>query len=250
MNAIDLVKSALYEVSFVQEAEDGVLVTIPCMYPSGGLVSVMVRGGPTAFFVSDEGKALRELLSACPEEEVSDSKLKNGFAVSGLNVFKGRITSPEVSLMQLPAAISLVANASRDTANWLFDHCKIHRRKDFKRIVREFLEKTFAEQPLKAAAIAGGSNKSHKFDNVVLLSNGKRLVVDAVVHDANSINAAVATNIDVRERHDPNIIQRIVYDDEEEWSGPDLALLGLGGTLVAFSRSQDVFSRFTGSRAQ
>ena len=43
---------------------DGVLVTTHCMYPSNGLVQVVVRGGTETVVASDEGGAFGEAASA------------------------------------------------------------------------------------------------------------------------------------------------------------------------------------------
>jgi hypothetical protein len=250
MNTAALVSKVLYDVFSVKDVSDGVFVTVPCLYPSNGMVSVMVRGGPNRFFVSDEGGALREILSAGADVQHPDKTLRRVLHLSGLLVGAGKISSPEVGLAELPAAIALVANASKDAADWLFDHCKIERRRDFKRIVRDFLAQTFVEQEMKTATVAGNSNKIHKFDNVISLPSGKSLIVDAVVHDMNSINSSVVANLDVQARSDPRLIQRIVYDDEDEWPAPDIALLSVGATVVPFSKSGAVFERLRAGAVQ
>jgi hypothetical protein len=74
---------------------------------------------------------------------------------------------------------------------------KIKRTRDFKAVLAEFLKLTFDDRVSHNAIIVGHSNKPHKFANVVLLPNGRRLIVDPAAHDASSINARVVSNLDV-----------------------------------------------------
>jgi hypothetical protein len=50
--------------------------------------------------------------------------------------------------------------------------------------------------------------------------------------------------LDVKQREDHNIIQRIVYDDYEPWTSDNLALLGMSEVpLVAFSKTNNAIQR-------
>lgn len=75
------------------------------------------------------------------------------------------------------------------------------------------------------------------------MGHDRKLIVDPVSNDASSINARVVANLDVKANEDPNIIQRIVYDDEDDWSPADLNLLQVGAIAVPFSRSGEVIER-------
>jgi hypothetical protein len=81
------------------------------------------------------------------------------------------------------------------------------------------------------------SNKAHKFQNVVTLSGGRRLIVDPRSNDASSINARVVANLDVKATNNPTLEQRLIYDDEEAWTAADLNLLQGGAPSIPFSRS-------------
>jgi hypothetical protein len=72
------------------------------------------------------------------------------------------------------------------------------------------------------------------------------LIIDAVAHDASSINARVVANLDIKSVGDPLIDQRIVYDDQEEWTPADLNLLQVGAPAIPFSRSEEVIYRLAG----
>ena len=166
-------------------------------------------------------------------------------AASGIS--DGVIFTPRIQIEAVSAAIIHVANASQDIARWLYEHMKIKRTRDFKAVLAEFLKLTFDDRVSHNAIIVGHSNKPHKFANVVLLPNGRRLIVDPAAHEASSINARVVSNLDVRAIRDPLLEQRIVYDDKEDWTPADLNLLQVGAAVVLFSRSSEVIRRFAAS---
>jgi hypothetical protein len=43
----------------------------------------------------------------------------------------------------------------------------------------------------------------------------------------------------------PNVVQRIVYDDEETWIAEDPSLPSVGTPVVQFSRAREVLKRVT-----
>ncbi|MBA2770662.1 MAG: hypothetical protein H0U34_01400, partial [Sphingomonas sp.] len=81
--------------------------------------------------------------------------------------------------------------------------------------------------------VRGHSEKEHKFDTALVLPDGRKVLVDTVRHQANSINSAVVANLDVKQLDDPSIIQRIVFDPLEEWRPEEISLLRVGATPVA-----------------
>jgi hypothetical protein len=222
---------------------DGVCVTTHCMYPSNGLVRVMVRGGAEKIVVSDEGGALGEALSAGIPIKDYNRTLSYLIKDQGLSIKDGIIFTSRIPISAAPVAILHVANASQEVARWLYDHMKIKRTRDFRVVLADFLKKTFDDRLMHNAIIVGHSNKPHRFSNVVNFANGKRLIVDPVAHEASSINARVVANLDVKANNDPLIEQRIVYDDEEDWTAADLNLLQVGASAIPFSRSEEVIER-------
>lgn len=225
---------------------DSVRVVTHCLYPGNSFVNVVVRGGTDTFYVSDDGNAVRELSAAGAELQKPDMLVRHLIAESGLLMRDGVIASPRVSASDLGVAIALVANTSRDVAKWLFSHAKIKRERDFKSVVQQFLRSKFDDH-VKHDIVVGASNKVHKFENLIALPDGKRLIVDPVMHDANSINARLVANLDVRSAGYADLEQRIVYDDDSEWKPDELNLLQIGATVVPFSKAPQVFSRLAGN---
>ena len=78
---------------------------------------------------------------------------------------------------------------------------------------------------------------------MVDLGRDRKLIIDPVANEASSINARVVANLDIKAIGNPNIIQRIVYDDQEEWSPVDLNLLQVGAIVVPFSHAGAVIEK-------
>lgn len=244
MRQVELVREALLKAFPVNEWGEAVRVVTHCIYPANGLVQVVVRGGIDTFVVSDEGNAFRELAAAGVEIQKPDKLVKHLVIEKGLVIHDGIISSPQVRADSLGIAIAFVANTSKEVAEWLFAHARIKKQRDFKMVVHEFLKARFNDY-LKQEVFVGASNKPHKFENLIALAGGKRLIVDPVVHDANSINARVVANFDVRSAGYNNLEQRIVYDDDEDWKPDELNLLQVGANVIPFSRAPEVLARLS-----
>jgi hypothetical protein len=243
----DSIRWGLNEIATIKQVRDGYRVTTHCMYPSNGLVQVMVRGGSRTIVASDEGAGVDEALSAgVPAKDYSRS-LAHLVRDQGLFIKNGVVFTPQMPLEAAPLSVLLVANASQEIARWLYEHTRVKRTRDFKVLLAEFLSRRFDDRVTHDAVIFGKSNKGHKFANVVALATGRRLIVDPVSNEASSINARVVANLDVKAAGDPTLEQRIIYDDEERWAPADLNLLQVGANVIPFSRSLEVIERLAAS---
>lgn len=235
----DAIKSGMEKVRRCFDFENGVLVNTDCMYPSNGVVQVTVMGAGSSYFVTDRGGAVRVAESAGANISNPARLGSKVLKKQGLHFSNGAIISPQVTLENIPAAILLVANASKELADSIFESYRIARDRNFKEIVKKLLTKEFADSEVKEGTIVGSSNKPHSFDNVIIFLDGSRLLVDPVLRDANSINSRLVANMDVHSAAHPKLIQRIVYDDEDDWQSADLGLLGIGGVpVIPFSKSE------------
>lgn len=236
------VERSLIEAFPTEEIDGALRITTPCLYPSGGLVRVTVRGGTRELIASDEGEALGEALSAgivLPDAE----KLVRHFVKSHrLHMRAGVLFTDLFAPDETAVAVAQVANAAKDLAGWLYDHGGVRRSHDFKKLLSAFLVDRFREQ-VTETRLLGASQKTHKFPTVISFANGRKFIVDPVINDPASINARVVANLDIKAKNDPMIEQRIVYDDAQTWTSADIALLQVGATVVPFSRSKEVIER-------
>lgn len=243
MDATSL-RHALCSQLVVKEIEDGLRVSTQCLYPSNSTVTLTVRGRGDQYLISDEGGALEELGSSGARPAMSDRQIRQLIKNQGLRVKDGAIFSPIVPPSSVPAAILLIANASRAVAEWGYAHTRFTIMRNFKRDLEIVLERHFNEALKHNTAIVGESTKAHRFDNVIYLENDRKLLVDPVVNDPSSINARVVANMDVRLLNDPTIKQLIVYDDSLAWSSADLRLLRVGTPNVSpFSLAEPQIQR-------
>lgn len=226
----------------IEDLESGVRITTHCMYPSNGLVRVVVSAGLKSIVVSDGGEALGEALAAGIEINDPDKLLQNFVRQRGLEIKNGVISSSVTPIEAAPVAILHVANVAKEAAHWLYEHGGLRRKADFRELLAYFLASEFKQQ-VAETKLLGASHKAHTFSNVISFANGRKFIVDAVSNDASSINARLVANLDVKATNDPLIDQRIVYDDAQRWSAADLNLLQVGATIIPFSHARQVIPR-------
>ncbi|HUZ32793.1 MAG TPA: hypothetical protein VMV19_11935 [Xanthobacteraceae bacterium] len=234
----ETISEMLGRVVVATQVEDGVRISTHVLYPSNGTVNVVVRGGTDSFVISDEGGAISEMISTGIRTFVADRALRVHVKNHGLLVQDGVIFSPKVPLDAIPAAILLVANASRDVASWAIGHLRAFPPRNFRNDLAMLLSRHFHDNLKHDTPIIGASNKPHKFTYVVYLHGDRKLLIDPVVPDASSINARVVANLDVRMANDPLISQIIIYDDAFKWRASDLKLLEIGAPTVPFSYAE------------
>jgi hypothetical protein len=227
----------------VTRMDDGLRVTSHCLYPSNNAVVVSLRGGNDEFVLSDDGGAVLELSDTGFVDQLTDRQMASFVVPQGLKVKNGVIYTPTVPLQAVPAAVILLANVSKEVADWGSQHLKFRFKRNFKADLAALLDHYFHDNLKHDAAIIGASNKPHKFGHVVFLSGDRKLLVDPVISDGSSINARVVANMDVRLAKDPTIRQLIVYDDSLDWQSADLRLLELGAPTVGFSHAEQTIRR-------
>lgn len=236
---IETIRIGLSQVRRCFDVDNGVLVNTDCMYPGNGIVQVSVMGAGSSFFVTDRGGAIRVAEMAGAEITHHGRAYVKHVKMQGLEIAHGTIRSPNIGIDEVPAAILLVANASKEFADALFDGYRLAKSRSFKELVRAMLKAEFADRDVKEDIVIGSSQKAHTFENVVTFLNGSKLIVDPVLNDANSINSRLVANLDIKHTNNPHLIQRIVYDDDRAWQASDLNLLGVSGVpIVPFSKSE------------
>lgn len=238
MNLVDEIVSRMNEAYRCFPIENGVRMNTHCLYPGNGNVQIVVFGAGSSYFVTDDGGAIREAEAAGAEIKHPDMKFSKALAKQGLGMKNGAIISPAVGLDNIAAAITIVANASKEVSEALFDSWKLARARNIKDMVKNMLHQELQRETTEEK-IPGKSNKPHSFENVIDFMNGSKLLVDAVIRDPSSINARFVANLDVRSKQYPQITQRIIYDDNDDWQAADLSLLSdTGVPVIGFSKSE------------
>lgn len=243
MSDIEIIKSGLLAMLDVKGFDGEIHVQTQCLYPSNNGVFVVLRGGGNSFVVSDDGGALNEIRGSGIGLRPSDRQVRAVVAQQGLKVRDGVIYAPPVSLEAAPAAILIVANASKEMADWGLDHLRFSVPRNFRADLTALLERRFHDNMKADQPVVGASNKPHKFGHVIYLPRNEKILVDPVVNDASSINARVVANLDVKMVGDRHTKQVIVYDDRLNWTASDLNLLKVGAPIVPFSRADEEIER-------
>lgn len=244
MTLIETVGNAMMGWPRATSHASGVFVPTHCLYPSNAVVRVCVSGRLNEFRVHDDGGALDEFESSGGVANDAIATIRNKAREQGLGVTRAGLihTSEAVGLDQVAGAIVLVANASKEAAHLLLEKYRAHPRRNFRQELAGILELKFGRLSSRGPVV-GMSNKPHKFDYDIRLSGDRRLLIDAVVPEASSINAVLVSNIDVKQAERSDLIQRIVYDDHDDWKSSDLTLLSLGATVVPYTRIQPALER-------
>lgn len=243
MTGLDVLRDSILAMSSIEPIDDGFTVATHCLYPSNAVVRVSVHGREREFIVTDEGGATDEAASMNLRLQGSIPLIAPIVRRQGLKFQKGVIFSPPLPAEAVGPAVLLVANASKEAAYRLLDHLRVAVTRNFRQALTELLQRTFHQELRHDLPIIGASNKPHKFDHVVELAGGRRLLIDPVSRESTSINARVVANLDVRNAGNSDIIQRIIFDDHEKWPAADLNLLQIGAPVVPFSQTSDVLVR-------
>jgi hypothetical protein len=244
MTVRETVASVMAKWPRASQDESRVVVPTHCLYPSNGVVSVVVEGGADTFRVHDGGAALDELDSAGGIVPYPIAIMRAATRRLGVEVSDpGVIFAPFTTQKNLAGTIVIVANASKYAAHKLIDSMRPQPRRNFRFELEKLLESEFGHVTLRRSSAVAGAHKPHKFDYVIHFGEQRQLLLDGVSPGASSINAAVVAHLDVRQANVPNVVQRIVYDDEEKWKAEDLSLLSVGAPAVPFSRAREVLKR-------
>lgn len=232
----DLVSDEIGRWAMPVHAGTHVIVPTYSMYPSNSAVQVFIEGGANTFVVSDGGGALESIHNAGALQLKAMRYLKDAATRSGLRVsLSGWIYASGVPRKMLTTSISMVAESSKSAADLLLRHFKPDLGRDFRRDLDRVLATAFSNHMHRNGKLLGASNKSHSFDYVIDVGDIGKLVVDAVVPDANSINSAIVAHLDLRAAHREDVKQRIVFDDRMKWRSSDLALLKVGAPPIAYT---------------
>lgn len=244
MTILDLVKSSFDEWPAPSASGQQVIIPTHCLYPSNSSVTIFVEGGKSEFVVHDNGGAVEEAASSGAHFEKPHRLIGHIVRSFGLTVdSSGIIRSGVVPANRLLSTIVLVANASKEASHELLDKYKPKIRRNFRSDLATMLEIKFQTLVSKNPTLIGKSNKAYSFDHKIEISADRQIILDAVMHDASSINSVVVSNLDVREAHHQGVEQFIVYDDHEKWTSSELYLLKMAARPVAFSQTSEVLER-------
>lgn len=220
------------------------IITTHCQLPNGSLIKLRVRRSDDGWIVSDGGSAVDEAAASGIDKPVFGLNVRRAIRTKGLHFTEGRIESPKVGEASLFNAVVVVANACRDIAETLIYVGGAQYGESLEGRTRKILVGRFHAWVLaKPLLINGASDRQHKFDNALNLPDGRKVLIDVVRHQGNSINSSIVANLDVKRLHKTNILQRIVFDPEEDWKSEEVELLSVGAIPVALPSLAEAIER-------
>lgn len=218
-----------------------------CIYPSRGVVRLDVLFGRHSCRLTDAGGALRAISEHGVELATPESfrRLAGSLArKSGLVVGDGVLGTETLEFDQVAGAAIALANASAAVAAAGILRARkrvtdVH--KDLAGMVDAALRpSTSVHENIK---LEGASARQYKFEYVADLSGGRQLILDAVVPDAQAINARVVAHLDLKAAASQRRVQAIVFDDGHDWKSTDLNLLSMAAIPVPLSRAENFLSK-------
>lgn len=234
---------SLTRFTSVKQYQDVIRVSTHCLYPSNGKVSVFIVGGNNSFMVKDEGGALKAIYPLAELPKNIDKRIFNIIRNYGLQVKNGNIYSRLVTKEQLPATILLVANASKEVADQFVGKFNSKLKRNFRDELAKLLDGQFHNRLHRDFQSIGQSNKLHKFAYAIDLFDERKLLINTVVNDPNSINACVVSTLDVKQANHSHLNQMIIYDEGENWRSESISLLQIGAPVVAYSHCREAIQK-------
>ncbi len=227
------IREALAQFSVCVDTGEGISIPTQILYPSNSAVTVLVTGGPTGCVVSDDGRAIAEIAAHGFEVPNPESYLRQFSASRGLRLNGAKIYSPPVPADALPTAISLVSTVSSLAAFWAVRTIRPRSRRDLRRELRDLLGARFSRERVKEEFhLAGLSGRNYRFEFMVEIGGARHLIIDGVFPDATAINSRAIAHLDVGQLKKPELIQRMVYDERDNWPAADINLLRIAAELV------------------
>jgi hypothetical protein len=238
-NAATIVCRSLSKAAICADLGEHVAFATHCLYPSNKAVTVYISGGANECVVSDYGGAVDEISTAGLSIPDTNKMLRQFCRPVGLNVSHGQIVSPPVPITACMSAVVAVANASRDAAMWGVANLKPRRKRNLVAEISNILGRHFAADKIRASeAITGASNRRYEIDWVIPLSSTRKLLIDSVLPEPNSVNAKAVAHMDIHGsngKDQATLVSLLAYDDDDEWKSSDLRLLQMAGKLTPIS---------------
>lgn len=238
------VMEVLADWTNIRRTDRGAMVRTSCILPSGTLLNVSVQPAMDGWIVCDEGSVVADVMAHGLDVEFSIKGLSSKLTRAGLKVEKGKIFSERVSSSELPFMVAYLATESLDASKWLLKNAAKRAKRDVADELEELIDRRYSELRLpEPLSLLGNSSKQYQFENVLLLPNRQRLILDPVTRHDGSIKSRLVANLDVRQANHQGIEQRIVYDNSEGWEQQELSLLSVGAPTVSLSRVSEVIDR-------
>jgi hypothetical protein len=226
-----LFRTALEALATARPVEDGCLITLPCLYPSGRAAQVLVKDKGDQVILSDQAQALLEIRASGINSHRPGVYIAPVARKRGLRYDDGRIqfrTGKSSTVVELVEIAVLIANASVEAAITAIAGYRIPTVEGIRFAFNSFIKEVIPDK-FEPKEVTGGC-ETHKMDYVH--SNGGLFVVDPIAPNRMDIDRAFTAHSDIGAGPDRKIKQWIVFDPMDEWRKNHLDLLRRTGAVV------------------
>jgi hypothetical protein len=222
------IRTAICEGRRFALTEQGAKVMADTIMPSGMAINIHIEQRASGLFLHDGCAAFDELarhgLGFSKDGLLAGMLRKTNFGVS-----EGMIFRDKVAMTNIAVGIAITADASFRAATYMLENADSPKVKALDVRVRDALRLRY---PMgRPNFVVEGKNRQHTFDFGVVL-NGETVLVEAVIPDAASINAAIVKALDVAQSDTIKARPVFVYDPLARWKSGQLSLLNLGGRSI------------------
>ena len=219
----------------------GTEVAMPVIYPNGQAVTVVVTVEGGEYVVHDAGFGAMYLTSAGVKlTKQLAQRLASLAAHYGCDFIENRMIR-RCSVDQLALAVAIVANASRTIGDQALE---VRRRteRDFSEAVSHRLQEVIGTRVRSHQEIKGESGRKYLVGNIIL-DRPEKLPVAFVESFANraSVPGHFLEFYDLRPVY-PQTMNFSVYDENEQFTQPDLRLLRKVSDVVTYGQSRRRFA--------
>lgn len=223
-----VIRTAICEGRRFALTEQGAKVMSDTIMPSGMAINIHIEQRQNGLFLHDGCAAFDELarhgLGFSKDGLLASMLRKTNFGVS-----EGMIFREKVALDNIAVGIAITADASFRAATYMLENADSPKVRALDVRVRDALRLRY---PMgRPNFVVEGKNRQHTFDFGVVL-DGETVLVEAVIPEAASINAAIVKALDVAQSETINARPVFVYDPLAKWKSGQLSLLNLGGRSI------------------
>jgi hypothetical protein len=237
----DEIVDSLRRRNVVSRLGEVILVTTDVLLPNGSQLIVLVEGGAAGdrITVSDAGAAMISVAEAgLALNSAAHASMRRLAIRLGLSLEGGVLRSEAISPDDVAYAMTVVANGARQIADAAFGAARRQERNRFRERVAQDLSVIFGPAIVqRGARLNGYSEDSLRFDYLVTINAGLRLVVDAPIPDGSSIASVVLRQADIKAAQILGLHQAIVYDEADHWQSTSLAQLKLAQVPLINARN-------------
>jgi len=235
----EAVEKASAKLVSVTATNYGCLVTMPCLFPSGARVQLNVDMRNGGYFISDDGKALREIRSSGMDHASPGRYIAAAGRGHGVKYGNGILFLENVSEDLLQTAFTLVASSAQEAVVRALESFTFPNPRNFRYAFDSFIRDSLPDK-FKQEMVAG-KRRVHTLDYVY---RGAKLIIadpaqknKAVINGLFTIHSDIASSLAKISKLISS--QIIVYDEQDEWKKSDLELLmDSGAELMEYTFAQ------------